>query len=460
MLETIKKLNCHLLFIVFIAGWPISSLSQTLIEDDITLYKDIIYTVVDGHNLTLDIAVPKYLDSPAPAIVDIPGGAWRIVNKRAEDALFYAKYGFIGVTITHQTSDIAIFPAAVHDCKTVIRWLRAHATKYNINPDKIGVTGYSSGGHLATLLGTSGGDIFLEGKGDYLEYSSSVQAVVDHFGPTDFLVMNDTTGLGLRLFNDDQFSEDSAPALFLGGPPNEKPEMAQLANPINYIDPKDPPIFIGHGEKDGMVIIKQSELLFDALKNAGVPTEFVRVKNADHMYRPFKWDVDVNPSVAEMKQFTIQWFQKWLGKPMINLDLIPDKQALKNSDSLESFPLYYKLTIDLPGKTKTSYCEGRFVILCEGKTLAEGVIALLDLSTEAKRTFQQNIVLSGVDLNNKEIMWNYRGEIYDSELNEKYEPMFMQEEKFDNSIEGIGFHVQIDNNREFNIVKSVFRNYE
>jgi acetyl esterase/lipase len=459
MSETVKKLNSMFYIIFFIAGWSTKSLTQNLTKDDITLYKDIVYTIVDGHELTLDIAVPKYLDSPAPAIVDIPGGAWRRINKSAEDALFYAMYGFIGVSITHRTSDIAIFPAAVHDCKCAVRWLRAHAEKYHINPDKIGVTGVSSGGHLAALLGTSGDDNYLEGKGDYLKYSSRVQAVVDHFGPTDFMKMNDTTGLGLSNFLE-HFKADSPESLFLGGPLKEKTELARLANPITYIDSEDSPMFIGHGEKDGMVIIKQSELLFDALKRAGVPTEFVRVKNADHMYRPIHWDVEVNPGVDEMNQMGIRWFEKWLGKPEINANAIPHQEGPNAELSSKKYRLFYRLTVDTPGKTEKSYCKGRFKILCEGNTLAQGEINLVDLSTEEKRMFQQNTVLSGVDLGNKEIMWNFQGEIFDSELNEKFEPMYMQGEKYDNSIEGIGFNIQIGKNNMFNIVKKVYRNKE
>jgi acetyl esterase/lipase len=140
---------------------------QSLAEEDITLHRDVVFATVDGHELKLDIAVPKYLKAPAPAIVDIPGGAWRTIRKSAEDALFYAQYGFVGVSITHRTSDVAVFPAAVHDCKTAIRWLRAHAKEYDIDPARIGVTGFSSGGHLAALLGTSGGDPYLEGRGGY-----------------------------------------------------------------------------------------------------------------------------------------------------------------------------------------------------------------------------------------------------------------------------------------------------
>ena len=118
---------------------------------------------------------------------------------------------------------MAFFPAAIHDCKIAIRWLRAHAAEYHINPEQIGVTGFSSGGHLAALLGTSGGDKYLEGKSEYLEYSSRVQTVIDHF------------------------KEDSPESLFLGGPLREKTELARLANPITYVGSEDPPVLIGHG---------------------------------------------------------------------------------------------------------------------------------------------------------------------------------------------------------------------
>ena len=100
------------------------------------------------------------------------GGAWRQIRKSSDDAIWYATYGFVGVSITHRTSDIAIFPAAIHDCKTAIRFVRANAAKYQIDPEKIGVTGFSSGGHLAALLGTSGGDEYLEGDGPFQEFSS------------------------------------------------------------------------------------------------------------------------------------------------------------------------------------------------------------------------------------------------------------------------------------------------
>jgi acetyl esterase/lipase len=449
-----KKILAVLLFFMAAVSFLRSNFDpQILNKEDIVVYEDIIYSVVDGHELRLDIAVPKYLKAPAPAIVDIPGGSWRVVEKSAQDALFYAKYGFIGISITHRTSDIAIFPAAVHDCKTAIRWLRAHAREYNIDPDRIGVTGFSSGGHLATLIGTSGGDPFLEGKGGYADFSSSVQAVVDHFGPTDFVKMNDSD-LPDRM---DHFAANSPESLFLGGPLREKAELARLANPIVYIDPKDPPVLIGHGEKDGLVIINQSELLFEALKDAGVPTDFIRVKNAAHMYRPYKWDVEINPTIDDMNRATIAWFEKWLGKPELDTGSIPDRNPDLGIRPSKETQLYYKLTLELPGKTGKSFCRGRFQVRCEGEILAQGTIEMTDLSSEEKRLFKQELVITGKDLNGKEIMWNFRGEIFDSELDETFEIMYMQGEKYDSSLEGVGYHIRINQEKRAGIEKRVYR---
>jgi acetyl esterase/lipase len=428
-----------------------------LTSDDIIVYENVVYSVVDSHRLKLDIAVPKYLNSPAPAIVDFPGGAWRICNKSVDDARFYARYGFVGISAEYRTSDIAIFPAAVHDCKAAIRFLRAHAKDYNINPDRIGTTGISAGAYFAALLGTSGNNDYLEGVEGFPQYSSNVQAVVDHFGPVDFLDGNDTTGLGLRDFN--SFSDSESPeALYLGGPVRERKEIARLASPLTYIDANDPPVLIIHGEKDGMVIIRQSELLFEALKNAGVKCDMVRVKNADHQYRPYMLGVQINPSTEEITEFTINWFQKFLGIPDLDVNLIQKlhkERQIRNASIVTN--LYYKLSIDLPGKTKESYCKGQYAILFEGKVLDNGEINLNDLSVNGNRTFQKEIIISGMDLQNKKIMWNFRGMIFDSELSEKFEPMYMQEEIFNDTIEGIGFNIHIGKDRSFKIDKVVFR---
>ena len=440
------------LLLAAITGF-VPAFSQTLQEKDITVWKDIVYAVADGHELKLDIAVPKCLKAAAPVIVDIPGGAWRVVHKSADDALFYAKYGFVGVSITHRTSDIAPFPAAVHDCKTVIRWLRAHAEEYHINPNKIGVTGFSSGGHLAVLLGTSGGDDFLEGKGGYEGYSSRVQAVVDHFGPTDFLKMNDSD-LPDRA---DVFSPDSPPSLFLGGPLREKADLARLANPLNYIDPKDPPVFIGHGEKDGMVVINQSEILYEALKKAGVPTRFVRVKNATHMYRPYKWDVDVTPTVNTLNRMTIEWFEKWLGKPELDLTHIQRREPKQETSSGKKIAFSYRLTFELPGEITQGTCRGRFLVKAGDKILHRGNIQMDNLSSKDKQTFFQKFDVEEADVSAKEIMWNFQGEISISLFDKPHEIMNMQGEKYNSDIEGVGYHFRIKKDKTVETVKKVYR---
>jgi acetyl esterase/lipase len=423
---------------------------QEIPRDHIRVEKDVVYAVVDSHKLTLDIASPDNLIEPAPAIVDIPGGAWRNVRKSAEDAIWYAQQGFIGVSITHRTSDIAIFPAAVHDCKTVIRWLRANAEKYNINPDRIGVTGFSSGGHLAALLGTSGGDPYLEGEGGYPEFSSRVQAVVDNFGPTDFLKMNDVR------FADfiDHFDAQSPESLFLGGPIKEKPELVRLANPITYIDPKDPPIWIGHGEKDGMVIINQSELLYEALKKVGVETEFIRVKNADHMYRPNPAGATVSPSVEELNRMAIDWFKKWLGEPKWRP--VEAKPSVSRT-AAKGYNIYYEFIVDLPGKSKDSYCKGNFMMKCGGRTLVRGTIDMPDLSTGEKRTFRQEVEISGVNLVGYEILWNFQGEVFDSALQEKFEYMRAEGTEFDETIEGLGFIFKITADKNVTLEPKVYK---
>ena len=428
-----------------------------LTNEDMIVHENIVYTVVDNHNLNLDIVIPKYLNSPAPAIVDFPGGAWKVCRKSVDDARFYARYGFVGISVEYRTSDIAIFPAAVHDCKAAIRFLRAHAKDYNINPDKIGVTGISAGAYFAALLGTSGNDDYLEGDEGFSGYSSNVQAVVDHFGPVDFLNGNDTTGLGLKNFNDFSMSE-SPGATYLGGPVEERKEIARLASPLTYIDKNDPPVLIIHGEKDGMVIIKQSELFYQALKNAGVICEMINVKNADHQYRPYMYGVQINPSSEEIIEITMNWFQKILGTPDLDLNLINKVHKERQSNVIsKKTNMYYQLSLNIPGKTIESYCKGEYTILCEGKVLNSGEIDLKDLSVKENLTFHKDIIINGIDLQGKKIMWNFRGVIFDSELSEKYEPMYMQEEIFNEAIEGIGFNINIGNDKSFKIEKIVFR---
>ena len=167
-------------------------------------------------------------------------------------------------------------------------WLRANAGKYNIDPNHIGVWGASAGGHLVALLGTTG-DVNDFDKGPNLQFSSKVQAVCDFFGPTDFTKMSAFESIM------DHDVPDAPEAKLIGGPVQENKEACKRANPITYISKNDPPFLICHGDKDNLVPINQSVLLYEALKKAGVDVTFHTVEGGGHGFR----DPEVDKMVLE-----------------------------------------------------------------------------------------------------------------------------------------------------------------
>jgi len=275
-------------------------ITQTLdVPEGIQLDRDIVFATINGQELKLDIAYPKNKKVNVPAIVYIHGGGFEGGEKPTDQTVFFAGKGFVGIAIEYRLSSVAKFPAAVHDCKTAIRWTRANAKKYGIDPDRIGVIGESAGGYLVAMMGTSGGVAYLEGDGPYSEYESSVQAVVDLFGPIDFAVMKD--------------APTGPVAKFLGKPAQEDLDLAKKANPINYVDAKDAPTLMIHGEKDDLVPIRQSELLNDALTKAGVKTRLVSVKNAGHGFSASPQGAVISPTLKEIEDLQVQWFKDVFG---------------------------------------------------------------------------------------------------------------------------------------------------
>jgi len=239
--------------------------------------KDIDYGGEGKKSQMLDLYLPADAKTPLPVIVWIHGGAWRGGNKEGCPALRFLRQGYAAASINYRLSQEAVFPAQIEDCKGAIRWLRANAGKYNLDPNRIGVWGSSAGGHLVALLGTSADVKELEGKvGGNLEYSSRVQAVCDWFGPTDFLQMSKFPS---SMKHDDAGSPES---LLVGGAIQENKDKVAKTNPITYVTKDDPPFLIMHGDKDPLVPTNQSELLHDALKKAGVDATFHVVKGAGH----------------------------------------------------------------------------------------------------------------------------------------------------------------------------------
>jgi acetyl esterase/lipase len=250
--------------------------------DSVILERDVEYGKAGDRSLKLDIIRPRNpSEKPLPVIVFIHGGGWRGGNKSAGLWLvlpFVARGDYFGVSVGYRLSAEAIWPAQIHDCKAAIRWLKANAKKHNIDPDKIGVWGSSAGGHLVSLLGTSGDVKELEGDCGSPGQSSRVACVIDFCGPSDFLAAAKFQRKGLP----SPGLANSPESLLLGGPIEEKKDLARQASPVTYASADDPPFLIVHGTEDPIVPLNQAELLQAALKKAGASATFLKVHGAGH----------------------------------------------------------------------------------------------------------------------------------------------------------------------------------
>ena len=255
---------------------PGAQLPRGAASDQVLFPRDLVYGDGGGRPLKLDLVRPQPApDKPLPLIVFIHGGGWRGGDKAggvARVVPFVATGNYVGASIGYRLSGEAIWPAQIHDCKAAIRWLRANAAQYHIDPERIGVWGSSAGGHLVNLLGTSGGVDALEGSGGSPDQSSRVSCVVPFCGPTNFLAPRRFEG-GRR---------PSAVDLLLGGAIEDKRDAAKEASPITYVSAEDPHCLNVHGTADGTVPFEQAEMFHEALKKANVDVTFVRVVDGSH----------------------------------------------------------------------------------------------------------------------------------------------------------------------------------
>ena len=241
--------------------------------------RDLVYASIDGIDLLLDLYVPEGATGPLPTIVWVHGGAFRKGSKENPRAERLVDRRYAVASINYRLSQEAIFPAQIHDCKAAVRWLRAHAAHYDLDPDRFGAWGSSAGGHLVAMLGMSGDVPELEGTEGNLDRSSRVQAVCDFFGPTDFLRMDDVPG---TMVHD---APDSPESQLVGAPIQECPDLVACANPITYLNPDTPPFLIVHGDQDSTVLLNQSQFLYRALRVARLEATFHIVEGAGHGFR-------------------------------------------------------------------------------------------------------------------------------------------------------------------------------
>jgi acetyl esterase/lipase len=252
------------------------------VPDDVLATWDISYAGNDNPRQRLDLYLPKQRDhdTPLPVVVWIHGGAWRAGSKASgigRIAKFVQSGHYAGVSIGYRLTDEAIWPAQIHDCKAAIRWIRAHAEEFNLDPARIGVWGSSAGGHLVSMLGTSGGIQALEGElGAHADQDSRVTCVIDYFGPSDLLAMS---SMPSRMDHD---ASNSPESLLVGGPLQETRENAKSASTTTYVSADDPPFLIVHGDKDPLVPHDQSVRLVKLLEKAEVDVTFITVAGGGH----------------------------------------------------------------------------------------------------------------------------------------------------------------------------------
>jgi acetyl esterase/lipase len=242
------------------------------VPEGVLYERDVEFGRGGNDRLRLDLARPEKLMRPAPCVVVIHGGAWRGGDRRSHSDLVikFAQAGYVSATLQYRFCPANPFPAQIEDVKCGVRYLRANAQRYGIDPRRLGAIGFSAGGHLAMMLGVMGPEDGLEGEGGWPEENSQVQAVVSFFGPTD-LAADDLPPVSQGLVKD-----------FLGGTIAERAEIYRRASPVSYASKGDAPLLIFQGTRDPLVPHTQAFRMTDAMTRANVPGRVELLLNANH----------------------------------------------------------------------------------------------------------------------------------------------------------------------------------
>ena len=239
------------------------------------IYRDVLFAAPGGHKLRMDLYVPKTA-KPAPVVLWMFGGGWMFGSKGYHvNVRDLTSVGIAVASIQYRLSGTAVYPAQLEDCRAAVEWLRANGARYGIDAMRMGASGESAGGHLAALLGAA------EGK-------SRIRGVCALYPATDLIDLG-------RLYA--KRGKLNLIEKLLGGPIEEKLELAAAASPIAHVSPSLPPFLIIHGVRDRVVPLQQSERLFVALADAGVEAQFIVVPDKGHWFR-----LD-NEQFAEVSRF-------------------------------------------------------------------------------------------------------------------------------------------------------------
>lgn len=306
-------------------------------QKPVDFWDDIVYSKVkddQGNNVELKLSIMDEEEHPRPivessyyknkdkdnfkrpVIVWVPGDGYRQTNNKDKDigrTFYFARRGFVVVSVQYRSSSQSKWPAQVVDIKTAIRWIRKHADDYQMDADHIGIMGRSAGSHLAAVIAMNEEDKFI--SDEYRDYSSEVQACIDLFGPVNIqdLILQSRKVVGTPGFRWQKMSDTHEGAL-LGNDPDNNPEKEWLlgyeASPVNYISKKTAPILIMHGDKDPLVPVDVSKEFYQKLTKAGLEKQsyLYIIKNAGHGTPEFFQD--------KTMQIMTDFYEKYLGKPV------------------------------------------------------------------------------------------------------------------------------------------------
>lgn len=241
---------------------------------------DLPYGQVEGESLLLDLYLPKDdSQSLRPAIIAVHGGGWQGGEKGGIGwmAEMLARRGYVVAAVDYRLAPQWTYPAHLDDVQRAVRWLRKHAQKFRIDPQRIGAIGDSAGGHLSALLGTR--ETRDDSDPNLKDFSSKVQCVVDIYGPADLALPRYLNQI--KTPDERELLRDVLMA-FVGKSYDEDPDIWHEASPLFHVSPDDGPFFIIHGSDDMIVPLEQSTSLVEALKKAGVEVELVIIEVMGH----------------------------------------------------------------------------------------------------------------------------------------------------------------------------------
>lgn len=296
-------------YIALVAGTSVLSHGQfnpPSVQEGWTYHHDLEIGTIGNTTLRMELVAPSEApEKPLPVLIYIHGGGWNHGNKNdhAVRIAGIARRGYVAASIMYRFAPAHSYPAQIEDVQAAIRFLKANADTYHLDPNRINLWGTSSGGHLASLAGTAANNVSYETHGLWEDVDASVFAVVNFAGPNS----NFLTSLG---------NSSASLTAFLGGRSLSIPEIATEAMPITHIDADDPPFFVAHGDADTTVPVTWSRDFVTALKEAGVKVEYHEFEGGGH---------NLTPTHPQAQQLAYEFlyrlnFAEFAGFPIIETD--------------------------------------------------------------------------------------------------------------------------------------------